>query len=105
MRRQNIVNQISTTMRKQFPQAVTILYGSEARGEARADSDIDLLILLPDELSRHDFNTMQDAVTDSLYSIELQHGVCISYIVRQPKIWHQHQTPFTVNVANEGIQL
>ncbi len=65
MRRQNIVNQISATMRKQFPQAVT----------------------------------------DSLYSIELQHGVCISYIVRQPKIWHQHQTPFTVNVAKEGIQL
>ena len=46
MRRTEIVDMIRSILHKVAPNAQIILYGSEARGEARPDSDIDLLILV-----------------------------------------------------------
>ena len=104
MSRKEIVVQIQLLMRRLFPTAEVILYGSEARDEARPDSDIDLLILVDgDKLTL----AQEDAITTPLYELELQTGVAISPIVMLKKQWESRPmiTPFYLNVMREGIKL
>ena len=104
MRRTEVVRQIKEIIRQVDPTAEVILFGSEARGDARPDSDIDLLVLLDgDTLSL----TREETVTMPLYELELNTGVCISPIVMLKKQWRNRpfKTPFYVNVVNEGILL
>lgn len=104
MKRPEIVEQIRKIVHHVVPDATTILYGSEARGDARADSDIDLLVLLDGE--RLDWER-QEKVAAPLYDIELNTGVQISPTIMLRKHWENRpfKTPFYVNVMNEGIVL
>ena len=104
MRRSEIIEQIRKTVYGIAPTAKTILFGSEARGEARFDSDIDLLILLEGEKLTL---AQEEAITLPLYELELKTGVAISPIVMLKKLWENRPftTPFYVNVVNEGIVL
>jgi predicted nucleotidyltransferase len=52
------------------------LYGSKARGEGREDSDLDIMIEIP-EYDR----TMVAEIDDIIYRINLEHDVFISALV------------------------
>lgn len=104
MTRKSIVEDIRKTMHSHNPHCSTILYGSEARGESRIDSDIDLLILVDgDKLTVAD----ELKITAPLYDIEVRTGVIISPYVVLRKSWENRpfKTPFFNNIEKEGILL
>lgn len=104
MRRTEVIEQIKDIIRYVAPTAKTILYGSQARNEARSDSDIDLLILLDGEKITL---KEEEAITLPLYELELKTGISISPMVMLKKLWENRpfKTPFYINVTNEGIVL
>lgn len=105
MKRPEIVSQIARNLKNFVPEAQTILFGSEARGEARADSDIDLLILLPDSLSGNHFVARRSYISGLLYELSLKTGVDISPIIFPKKLWNSRKSPFKANVIHDGIEL
>ena len=104
MRRQKIVEEIRKAIHQADPTATAILYGSEARGDARPDSDIDLLVLVDDERLTW---AVQDRFRAPLYDIELDTGTMINSTILPRKSWENRpfKTPFYINVVNEGIRL
>lgn len=102
--RKDLAVHIGDSIRRIVPDATIILYGSTARGDYRPDSDIDILVLLP-EYRKPQFVSIKMAVMAVVYDIELETGIFISPLIVTQDMWQKRKTPFTVNVTNEGIAI
>lgn len=77
-----------------------ILYGSQARGEARPDSDIDVLVVMRGTINYPDLMQRTSAL---IAEVSLQHDVVISRTFASLAEWQSAQTPFLINVRREGV--
>ncbi|MCQ2369600.1 MAG: nucleotidyltransferase domain-containing protein [Paludibacteraceae bacterium] len=79
------------------------LYGSQARGEARPDSDWDLLVLIDKDILRgNDY----DSITYPLTTLGWDIGAKINPILYTKKEWESyHFTPFYHNVQQDKVEL
>jgi len=85
------------------PKAEVILYGSRARGDAKKDSDWDILVLTNYPVSYQ----IEKAFRDHLYDLELETGETLSLFVYSKDDWNtrHHISPYYHNVMSQGVQL
>ena len=104
MRKELILNRISTAIHNNDPKAEVYLFGSRARGNNRKNSDWDILILIDNKIVT---NEIEDLFRDDLYDIELDLGQIISTFIYPKDYWKGRLSfsPLYKNVVKEGVRL
>ena len=77
-----------------------ILYGSRARGDARDDSDIDILVVLKNDFN---YSEMLRLSSELVASLSLENDVVISRAFVTQANYETLQIPFLMNVRREGV--
>lgn len=99
-----VMRSIEATLSDVLPQGgEAFLFGSRARGDARADSDWDVLILLnKTKIEADDY----DMVSFPLVELGWSLNQCVSPVLYTCNAWRQcRATPFHQNVNREAIPL
>lgn len=95
---------IKDTLRQIVPEGTkVVLFGSQARGDAREDSDWDILILLDkNKLETQDYDNISYPLRELGWNLK----ACINPVMYTLKDWMKYSfSPFYHNVKNEGIIL
>ena len=99
------VEQFVGQLHERYPDRIrqTTLFGSKARGDSRAWSDIDILVIVDDEDWR-----FQHAISDVASDLSLEYDVLIGPRVIGEERWarmEQDESSLYRNIAAEGIPL
>ena len=100
---QQIFNEIQILKRQILPDEKVILFGSQARGEAREDSDWDVLVLLNKQ--KKEFED-EDIYGYPFAKMGLKYKTYISVKIYTKNDWKKRKfTPFYKNVKQDGIEI
>ena len=98
-----IFNEIQALKRQILPNERVILFGSQARGDAREDSDWDLLVLLNKE--KRNFNEDYDKYGYPFDELGLKYNTLINALIHTKKDWETRPSILKYNVEREGIEI
>jgi uncharacterized protein len=98
-----IADRIRTEVKSLDPTAKVVLFGSRARGDAKHESDWDILILINDTVTTE----IESAFRYKLFDLELETGEVFSTFVYNTDIWNRKHkvTPFYKSIKKEGVAL
>ncbi len=100
------LSQILQTLRQELSQILgdqleaVYLFGSQVRGEARASSDIDVLVVVRGEF---DYADLIRRTSSAVSALCLQYDVVISRAFVSKERFAREQSPFLLNVRREGV--
>ncbi len=77
-----------------------LLYGSQARGDARPDSDIDVLIVMRDTFDPADLRRRTAPIASRL---SLEYDTVISRALATREQFEHEMSPFMLNVRDEAV--
>jgi predicted nucleotidyltransferase len=77
-----------------------VLFGSQARGDAGADSDIDVMLVLTDPVQ---LDVELKRVTPITAALSLEHNVVISTIYMSARRYSNEQSPLLNSARREGV--
>ncbi len=102
---QRMLSDYVQKMTTHYPQDLLsiTLYGSQARGDAHPESDIDLFLVVQDNSP-----TLREAFHDLAWEVQFKHDMVISDIIRSEEQAHKMQMqrfPYYQNIEKEGIIL
>ena len=101
-----IIRELCSGLRPLFPQGPmeAILFGSYARGEADAESDIDVMVLV--DSPRQDISEKTWEISGVAANLLLDRGVMVSPIVENRRYFQDNMglLPFYQNIAREGVR-
>ena len=100
---QQIFQEIQTLKRQILPNEKVILFGSQARGDARPDSDWDLLLIL-----NSNSTNLDDEIKYSYPFTKLgwTYNTDFNVLLYSKNDWEKRNfMPFYKNVVNEGIEI
>ncbi len=96
--------EIKNKVSKKFGAKTFVLYGSAARGQMDAESDLDLLIVTPFPLSRFE----RHEITDIVFEVNLRHDTNFSTLVIDEEGWKTgiiSVMPLRDEIIRDGIQV
>jgi predicted nucleotidyltransferase len=78
----------------------TVLFGSQAREDARPDSDIDVMVVLRGEVNPHDEIRRLSEFNSELC---LKHDALVSCVYVSEEEYAEDGSPLLLNVRREGV--